>query len=152
LQSPDELKTDKHVGEGLLIHQWDLLKGAREALPGASEFQIDLPADCAWFAGHFPGEPILPGIALVHLVYEAISAQARQKGKSAVISSLKRIRFTGPVRPGNTLKLSLQGEGEGPEKVYTFKMAVNGQAVCGGQVSVVENSRETIKGGGNASE
>jgi 3-hydroxymyristoyl/3-hydroxydecanoyl-(acyl carrier protein) dehydratase len=121
-----------------LIHQWGLLKDVNDVTTGTSELRIDVPVDCAWFKGHFPGEPILPGIALVHLVYEAISAMARQRGESVEISSLKRIRFTGPVRPGDTLQLSLKHEGASEGKVYTFKAALNEQTVCGGQVSVVE--------------
>ena len=95
-----------------MIDRWRLFKDAGTIEPGASGFKIDVPVDCAWFGGHFPGEPILPGIALVHLVYEAISARARQRGKSVTLASLKRVRFTGPVRPGDTLQLSLKGEGD----------------------------------------
>lgn len=119
-----------------MIDRWGLLKDAGTIDPGASEFKIDVPVDCAWFSGHFPGEPILPGVALVHLVYEAISARARQRGKSVSLASLKRVRFTGPVRPGDTLQLSFKGEGDSSENVYTFNVVLKQQTVCSGQVSV----------------
>jgi len=119
-----------------LIDRWRLFKDAGTIEPGASGFKIDVPVDCAWFGGHFPGEPILPGIALVHLVYEAISARARQRGKSVTLASLKRVRFAGPVRPGDTLQLSLKGEGDSSENAYTFNVSLNQQTVCSGHVSV----------------
>ena len=41
-----------------------------------------VPADSVWYAGHFPGNPILPGIAILALVEEAIiEAELKEKGR-----------------------------------------------------------------------
>lgn len=122
-----------------MTDQWNLLKNMRWRTADPLETEVDVPNDCIWFTGHFPGEPILPGIALVHLVYEVILQEAQGKGESVRVASLKRVRFTGPVRPGDTLHLSLHGEDSDVEKVYTFKVSVKEQAVCSGQVSVTKN-------------
>jgi len=118
-----------------LINRWNLLKDVKRIASNALEAQADVPQDCIWFTGHFPGEPILPGIALVHLVYEAIAWDAHDRGESVQISSLKRIRFTGPVRPGEKFVLNLTHEDVGEERLFHFKVAVNENIVCSGLVA-----------------
>jgi len=56
----------------LLENQWSLLKEVKAINNNHIEALADVPVDSPWFSGHFPGEPILPGIALVHLVKQAI--------------------------------------------------------------------------------
>jgi 3-hydroxymyristoyl/3-hydroxydecanoyl-(acyl carrier protein) dehydratase len=51
------------------------------------------------------------------------------------ISSLKRIRFTGPVRPGEKFVLNLTHEDVGGERLFHFKVAVNENIVCSGLVA-----------------
>jgi 3-hydroxymyristoyl/3-hydroxydecanoyl-(acyl carrier protein) dehydratase len=118
-----------------LINRWNLLKEVKRIASNALEARVCLPEDCIWFTGHFPGEPILPGIALVHLVYEAIEWDAHDRGESVQISSLKRIRFTGPVRPGEKFILNLTHEDLDGERLFHFKVAVNENIVCSGRVA-----------------
>ncbi len=40
-----------------------------------------VPGDSAWYAGHFPGNPILPGIAILALVKEAIITAELREGR-----------------------------------------------------------------------
>lgn len=97
-----------------------------------------VPQDSIWFTGHFPGEPILPGIALLHTVYDAILSKTGDGGESVKVSSLKRIRFTGPVRPGEMLLLSLTREGGTEEILYNFKVFVKETIVCSGLMTVTK--------------
>jgi 3-hydroxymyristoyl/3-hydroxydecanoyl-(acyl carrier protein) dehydratase len=60
-------------------------------------FRVEIPASSPLFAGHFPGHPILPGIA--HLAFVE-----RAAGPLAAVRSLKLRR---PVLPGDALDLSL---------------------------------------------
>ena len=118
-----------------MINRWNLLKDVKRIASNVLEAQADVPQDCIWFTGHFPGEPILPGIALVNTVYETIVWDARDRGESVQISSLKRIRFTGPVRPGEKFVLNLTHEDVGGERLFHFKVAVNENIVCSGLVT-----------------
>jgi 3-hydroxyacyl-[acyl-carrier-protein] dehydratase len=118
-----------------LINRWNLLKDVKRIASNALEAQADVSQDCIWFTGHFPGEPILPGIALVNTVYETIAWDAHDRGEPVQISSLKRIRFTGPVRPGEKFVLNLTHEDVGGERVFHFKVAVNENIVCSGLVA-----------------
>lgn len=83
-----------------MTDRWKLLKDVQWTALDGIEAKADVPENSVWFKGHFPGEPILPGIALISTVYEAVLKDASHRGESLKISSLKRVRFTGPVRPG----------------------------------------------------
>jgi 3-hydroxymyristoyl/3-hydroxydecanoyl-(acyl carrier protein) dehydratase len=122
----------------LLTDRWNLLKDVEWIVPNGLEARADVPEDSIWFTGHFPGEPILPGIALIHAVYEAVLKDAGSRGESIQISSLKRVRFTGPVRPGEKLDLSLAREDLNGETLFHFKVAVGENIVCSGLMAVTK--------------
>lgn len=121
-----------------MTNRWRLLKDVRRIGANALEAEIAVPKDSLWFTGHFPGEPILPGIALVHTVYEAIEEDALERGESASTPLLKKVRFTGPVRPGDVIHLSVTGENENMKGFLNFKIAVQDKVICTGQVSVTK--------------
>ncbi|PKN10878.1 MAG: hypothetical protein CVU70_01750 [Deltaproteobacteria bacterium HGW-Deltaproteobacteria-5] len=121
-----------------MIDRWSLPSDVRRIAPNVLEAQVFVPEDSLWFSGHFPGEPILPGIAVVHAVYETILQDAQDQGENVHISSLKRIRFTSPVRPGDTLLISMTGEDASTEMHYIFKATVKENTVSSGLVAVVK--------------
>ncbi|MBP7340922.1 MAG: MaoC/PaaZ C-terminal domain-containing protein [Smithellaceae bacterium] len=121
-----------------MTDRWKLLQEIRRAAPNILEAEVTVPCDSVWFAGHFPGEPILPGIAILHAVSEAIERDAQTRGETSRIASLKRVRFTGPVRPGDTILLHLTNEDVRKEKEVNFKVAHGGRIICTGQVVVTK--------------
>lgn len=59
--------------------------------------------------GHFPGQPIVPGVVLLGRVHEL----AREKlGFAGGASRWQRIKFLAPVVPGQTCLISLKGDQE----------------------------------------
>lgn len=102
--------------------QWSLLKNVKENKGRDIEALAEASSSSPWFVGHFPGEPILPGIALVRAVQETIERQARGKGESYHFHSLRRVRFTRPVRPGDVLGISISAENNGDETIFSFKV------------------------------
>ncbi len=58
------------------------------------------------YPGHFPGEPLVPGAALVGWLQEVLTSQ----GKRLVL--LERVRFLQPVRPGENLRLTWKLDGD----------------------------------------
>jgi len=66
---------------------------------------IHIPFDHPAFAGHFPGQPLLPGVSLLAELMEAVMhdpALTQRVGPSPRIGVVK---FLSPVRPGTTLSL-----------------------------------------------
>jgi 3-hydroxymyristoyl/3-hydroxydecanoyl-(acyl carrier protein) dehydratase len=73
------------------------------ALQGAFEAARGDPA----FDGHFPGRPILPGVALVA---RALDALERATGTHASDWRLENAKFASPVAPGTRLEMRHQEE------------------------------------------
>jgi 3-hydroxymyristoyl/3-hydroxydecanoyl-(acyl carrier protein) dehydratase len=63
-----------------------------------------IPADHACFAGHFPGQPILPGVLLLSRVLEAAQAQLTQPLHHCVVNNVK---FSAAVLPGAEIAINL---------------------------------------------
>ena len=122
------------MGYNLLESQWSLLKEIKVANHNYIEAIADVPVDSPWFSGHFPGEPILPGIALVYMAEQAIIQDALAKGEQVQLHTLKRVRFTQLVRPGETLSLNISGEEAGEDILFSFKVTNKENIVCSGSI------------------
>lgn len=62
------------------------------------------------FAGHFPGQPIMPGVLIIEAMAQtagAICARVHSKGtvKLVYFMSIDGVKFRKPVVPGDVLKL-----------------------------------------------
>jgi 3-hydroxymyristoyl/3-hydroxydecanoyl-(acyl carrier protein) dehydratase len=122
------------MGYNLLESQWSLLKENKVSNHNYIEALAEVPADSPWFSGHFPGEPILPGIALIYMAEQAIIQDALAKGEQVQLHALKRVRFTQLVRPGETLSLNISGEGAGENILFSFKVTNKENIVCSGAI------------------
>jgi 3-hydroxymyristoyl/3-hydroxydecanoyl-(acyl carrier protein) dehydratase len=69
-----------------------------------AEISMALVSDLIWFKGHFPDEPVLPGIAQVHL---AVQWAERVWGWQPGSANLLRLKFRHILRPGDTATLTL---------------------------------------------
>ena len=63
--------------------------------------EIQFPIDHATAAGHFPGNPIIPGALLLDEVVHAVGARA--EGGNAI--AIRAAKFFRPVRPGDSMRL-----------------------------------------------
>jgi acyl dehydratase len=74
-----------------------------EGRPGA--FDVHVPANLAYFQGHFDGHAVLPGVVQVEVLV------ARQVATTwpelARIRGVTRLRFKRPIRPGDDLVLQI---------------------------------------------
>ena len=68
-------------------------------------------ADCA---GHFPGNPIMPGVKMVEALAQcgavAVLSQPENQGKLVLFAGIDDVRFKRIVRPGETLLLECEIE------------------------------------------
>ena len=67
--------------------------------------QFCFSADLDLFAGHFPGNPILPGIVQIEMVKFTLE-QAR--GTSFRIQSIKKTKFSNLIHPDTPIHLSIR--------------------------------------------
>ena len=84
------------------------------------------------FAGHFEGQPILPGVAFLVIVRHALRAMG---GADTRVKALPSVRFRQAVRPGDVLEVSAgrpDAEGQSRFEVKVGgALAVTGIAQCG---------------------
>ncbi|MCP4694099.1 MAG: hypothetical protein GY859_39050 [Desulfobacterales bacterium] len=84
--------------------------------------------DSPWFSGHFPGEPILPGIAQLAMVVEAVQAGLSQAVKPRVF---KRVRFRRIINPDEPFTIHATPREE-DALTYNFKIEAGGENACSG--------------------
>lgn len=82
-----------------------------------------IPEDLDLFAGHYPGNPLLPGVLICEAIFQTgalLLAQMLEKDASAeqnsggqdkrvpVLTKIRDARFKRPVRPGETIRLQVR--------------------------------------------
>ena len=97
----------------------------------AGEVLFDIPPDHPAFAGHFPGRPVLPGVALMSLVMQALAAHAALAGRLGAAPRIDNAKFLRPVGPGTTLRVALREQGSG----VAFEVTCGDTAVARGQLT-----------------
>jgi 3-hydroxyacyl-[acyl-carrier-protein] dehydratase len=80
---------------------------------GTAVAELLVPADSPIFAGHFPGRPLLPGIAHLALLRQVLDELAARgglpggPGVGTAITEVRRLRLRRPVLPGDRIELRL---------------------------------------------
>ncbi|MBF0102866.1 MAG: hypothetical protein HQK77_18355 [Desulfobacterales bacterium] len=100
---------------------------------------VELPKDSLWFSGHFPDDPILPGVAQVGMVLNAIQQLHKRPLK---ILKISRVRFKQIIRPEDSLMVILkQFEGK---LSYSFQIIANDNVACTGIMDVDINPSSSV--------
>jgi len=75
---------------------------------GVKQISVNEP----YFAGHFPGHPVMPGVLQVEAMAQVASIimlrKAEHQGKIGYFMSADNVKFRSPVTPGDTLYIEAQ--------------------------------------------
>lgn len=113
----------------LLVDKIEELEPGRKAV-GYKSVTFNEP----YFAGHFPGEPVMPGVLQIEACAQvgavAILAMEENKGKTAYFGGINNARFRQKVVPGDVLKLECEIiKQKGPLGVGNATASVDGKVV-----------------------
>jgi 3-hydroxyacyl-[acyl-carrier-protein] dehydratase len=104
---------------------------------GTKTFATDEP----FFRGHFPGDPIVPGVILSEALAQTAGIAAGRSGskKSYRLSAIKLMKFFKPARPLDAIELHAEKTGEvGGLLQFSVRAAVNGEPVAEGVIVLSE--------------
>ena len=91
----------------LLVDRVVSIEGDRKAI-GIKNVTINEP----FFAGHYPGTPIMPGVLIVEAMAQLggllMSQKLEHAGKIAVLLSLNKVKLRRPVTPGDQLVMEAE--------------------------------------------
>lgn len=91
------------------MNMWSDLQDSLVAIdpgiePGSWEAKFCFDPSLSLFRGHFPGNPLLPGVMQVEMAHLAMS---RITGSNYRIIRVKKAKFTGQVFPGDQITVRL---------------------------------------------
>lgn len=118
-----------------------LIDRVTELVPGKSvKGYKNISYNEPYFAGHFPGEPVMPGVlqleALAQLGAVAVLYQEENKGKLAYFAGVNNAKFKQKVVPGDRLDLECEIiKVKGPLGVGAVTASVNGKVACKAEIS-----------------
>ena len=132
---------DRAAIEEILPHRppFLLLDEVLELEPGTRVLarKTVLDEDCA---GHFPGNPIMPGVLMVEALAQAgavaVLSEPENRGKLALFAGIDDVRFKRVVRPGDELTLECEiDQVRGPIGRGKAKATVDGKLAVRGTLT-----------------
>ena len=121
--------------------KWYVLKELTRSDKNEIAADVRVPSDSPWFHGHFPGEPILPGVAQIGMVIDAIRQAQNQDLK---VSGVRRVRFKQIIRPDDQLKI-IAAPLKQNAGAYSFQILVEDEVACSGVMMVEELKKMNIE-------
>lgn len=100
----------------------------------------NVTGDEYFFKGHFPGNPIMPGVLITESLAQAgavaILSLEENKGKNALFAGIDKMKFKKMVVPGDKLKLEVRIiKRKGPIGVGEAIATVDGKLAAKGELA-----------------
>jgi len=94
--------------------------------------RVEFPGESPWFDGHFPQEPILPGIAQIAVIIDLLR---KSLGENLPVREVSRIRFKRKINPLDPLVVTVTLADNSAE-MHRFRMTCKGELACSGFLKV----------------
>lgn len=118
-----------------------MIDEVEEYVPGESAIAYKNVSEDEWyFKGHFPGNPIMPGVLITESLAQtgaiAILSLEANKGRNALFAGIDKMRFKKQVVPGDVLKLEVKIiKQKGPIGVGEALATCDGKIVAKGELT-----------------
>lgn len=118
-----------------------MIDEVEEYIPGESCIAYkNVREDEYYFKGHFPGNPIMPGVLMVEALAQtgavAILSMEENKGKNALFGGINNLKFKKQVVPGDRLKLEVKIiKKKGPIGIGEAIATVDGKVAVKGELT-----------------
>lgn len=103
-----------------------------------------------WFAGHFPGTPLLPGVLIVETCAQlcslAVEAEGSAEDKLYVLLKVDQFKFLRPIIPGDVMTVTVtKKSGAGPLISFDATVTVDGQLRSRGSLSFTAMDKAALE-------
>ena len=131
---------------------FQMIEKVTELVPGESAVGIkNVSINEPYFAGHFPGTPIMPGVLIIESCAQLCSLVIEGDGTDDrllyVLLKVDKFKFVKPVLPGDTLTLKVTKTQSGGTLTYFDAVAeVDGQVRAKGSMVFTAIPKENLDG------
>jgi len=108
---------------------WYTLVASRPEGPDGVAARITAQESSPLFNGHFPGDPVLPGIGQIYMVTELVSVAL---GEREPLLGVSRVKFRKIIRPGDLLDISVVRSNK--QGRYAFRITAGEDEICSGMI------------------
>ena len=119
---------------------WLPLEEIRISSSGRIETGVCLESSSPWFSGHFEEGAVVPGVAVLAFVAEAVRRHGERQGRSLGVSGFFKVRFRRIAFPGERLQVSVDPMPSVSEAELRFLVTCGGESVVRGTVKVADVS------------